>query len=97
QPSTKPGIVMVPVRVGFGPRSPFADAQLVDFSKRQKRRNRSFRRSEVHGGYTGYEFFSSGQAAESPEKTLASWHGRLRGHRQIACGNAGYARPGVRS
>jgi hypothetical protein len=27
--------------------------QVTDFNKRQKRQNRSFRRIEVHGGYTG--------------------------------------------
>jgi hypothetical protein len=26
--------------------------QVTDFNKRQKRQNRSFRRIEVHGGYT---------------------------------------------
>jgi hypothetical protein len=29
-----------------------ARTQLIDFNKRQKRQNRSFRRIEVHGGYT---------------------------------------------
>src|SRR6516225_6198604 len=30
--------------------------QLIDSINRQKRSTRSFRRFEVHGGYTGYEF-----------------------------------------
>ncbi len=47
------------VRVGFGTRVPPENAQVIDFNKSQKRQNRSFRRFEVHGGYTGYEFVST--------------------------------------
>src|SRR5258706_184118 len=47
------------VRVGFGPRPRLAAAQLIDLIKSQKRQNRCFRRSEVHGGYTGYRFHPS--------------------------------------
>ena len=53
------------VRVGFGTRVPPENAQVTDFTKQQKRQNRSFRRFGVRRGYTGYEVFSS-------EKLLAS-------------------------
>jgi hypothetical protein len=33
--------------------------QLIDSINRQKRSTRSFRRFEVHSGYTSYEFVSS--------------------------------------
>jgi hypothetical protein len=46
-------------RAGIEPISPVDHAQIIDFTKRQKRQNRYFRRIEVHGGYTGYEFVSS--------------------------------------
>jgi len=45
-------------RAGLEPDGPLDKAQVIDFIKRQKRSNRSFRRFEVHGGYTGYEFVS---------------------------------------
>ena len=48
---------------GLEPYSPVDQAQVIDFRKRQKRSNRSFRRFEVHGGYTGYEFLNSGDVS----------------------------------
>jgi hypothetical protein len=47
----KTNMLMLAVRVGFEPRVPFEIAQVIDYNKPQKRSNRSFRRSEVHGGY----------------------------------------------
>ena len=44
---------------GLEPDGPLDRKQLIDSINRQKRSNRSFRRFEVHGGYTGYEFVSS--------------------------------------
>jgi hypothetical protein len=41
--------------------------QVIDFTKTQKRQNRSFRRFEVHGGYAGYEFFSSDQSVAADQ------------------------------
>ena len=46
-------------RAGLEPDGPQDKAQLIDSNNRQKRSNRSFRRFEVHDGYTGYEFVSS--------------------------------------
>jgi hypothetical protein len=46
-------------RAGLEPYRPVDHMQVIDFTKMQKRSNRSFRRFEVHSGYTGYEFFSS--------------------------------------
>jgi hypothetical protein len=46
-------------RAGLEPDGPQDKAQLIDSNNRQKRSNRYFRRFEVHGGYTGYEFVSS--------------------------------------
>ena len=46
-------------RAGLEPVRLIENAQLIDFTKRQKRQNRFFRRFEVHGGYTDSEFFSS--------------------------------------
>jgi len=43
-------------RAGLGTRVPFEDAQVVDFNKKEKRSNRSFRQFEVHRRYTGYGF-----------------------------------------
>ena len=51
--------VVLVSRAGLEPYSPVDQAQVIDFDKRQKRSNRSFRRFELHGGYTGYEFLSS--------------------------------------
>jgi len=46
-------------RAGLEPVGTQDKSQLIDSINRQKRSNRSFRRFEVHGGYTGYEFVSS--------------------------------------
>lgn len=43
------------VRVGFGLRVPAETAQVIDSIKPQKRQNGSFRRFEVHGGYTAQQ------------------------------------------
>ena len=40
------------VRVGFGISPRIQNTQVIDSSNAQKRQNRPFRRSEVHGGYT---------------------------------------------
>ena len=45
-------------RAGLEPTGTQDESQLIDSINRQKRSNRSFRRFEVHGGYTGYEFVS---------------------------------------
>ena len=45
-------------RAGLEPEHPQDKSQLIDSINRQKRSNRCFRRFEVHGGYTGYEFVS---------------------------------------
>jgi len=47
-------------RAGLEPTRVTEDTQVTDSINRQIRQNRLFRRFEVHGGYTGYEFFSSG-------------------------------------
>jgi hypothetical protein len=49
----KPTLVLELVsRAGLEPGHYSESTQLIDFIKRQKRQNRYFRRSEVHGGYT---------------------------------------------
>lgn len=51
-------------RAGIEPERLIDTAQLIDSTSCQKRQNRYFRRSEVHGGYTDYEFAS--RAAGEP-------------------------------
>jgi hypothetical protein len=55
---TPHGMPLLVTRAGLEPGGPVDKAQVIDFIKRQKRSNRYFRRFEVHGGYTGYEFVS---------------------------------------
>ena len=43
-------------RAGLEPARPIELPQVIDSTIRQKRQNRYFSRTEVHGGYTGYEF-----------------------------------------
>ena len=45
-------------RAGFEPERPVDPSQVIDSKIRQKRQNRYFSRTEVHSGYTGYEFVS---------------------------------------
>jgi len=47
-------------RAGLEPIRLIENRQVADSTKRQKRQNRSFRRIEVHGGYTEDEFYSGG-------------------------------------
>jgi hypothetical protein len=49
-------------RAGLEPIKVIEGAQVIDAINRQIRQNRCFRRFEVHGGYTGCEFHSSGGA-----------------------------------
>ena len=44
------------VRVGFGTSPLLENTQVIDSTKRQNRQSCHFRRSEVHGGYTGPKF-----------------------------------------
>jgi hypothetical protein len=43
-------------RAGLELNRAIANTQVIDSKKRQKRQNRYLGRTEVHGGYTGYEF-----------------------------------------
>jgi hypothetical protein len=52
------GFVLVS-RAGLEPGRLIENTQVIDSTKRQKRQNRSFRRFEVHGGYTGCKFLNS--------------------------------------
>jgi hypothetical protein len=46
-------------RAGLEPERVIEPSQVIDSKIRQKRQNRYFSRTEVHGGYTGYEFVNS--------------------------------------
>ena len=48
-------------RAGLEPVGTQNQSQIIDSINRQNRSNRSFRRFEVHGRYSGYEFFSRDQ------------------------------------
>jgi len=49
---------MMVSRAGLEPIRPIELSQVIDYIIRQKRQNRYFSRTEVHSGYTGYEFVS---------------------------------------
>ena len=53
-----PNLLILVSRAGLEPIGTQDKSQLIDSINRQKRSNRSFRRFEVHSGYTGYEFVS---------------------------------------
>ena len=71
-------------------KGPVDRPQVIDFTKTQKRQNRSFRRFEVHGGYAGSDQPVAGHANDllPSQKTMF-----LRTER--GCGNAGFQRQWV--
>jgi hypothetical protein len=54
-----------------------AKSQLIDSNKREKRSNRSFRRLEVHGWYTGNQFLSCEIFGNSLARDFASSSAQL--------------------
>ena len=51
-------LILIGGRAGLEPARYIELPQVIDSTIRQKRQNRYFSRTEVHSGYTGYEFVS---------------------------------------
>jgi hypothetical protein len=66
-------LIILAVRAGFGTRVPLENAQVIQSNKQQKRSDRSFRRSEVHGpaarGATMINAAHPGRASNTVKRT----------------------------